>query len=246
VTGGNGAFSVSGTHVYTAAGQDAVTVTLAEDAPGTAAATAHSTANIVSAQHAPVITSDGGGNTASIIVTDDSKYVATVHATDPDPGTTLQYSIAGGADQKLFTIDPNTGVLSFKADPRDGHDYQVTVAASDGNLQDTQTIKVQVAEGPFEFGNPGVADRFVFTPHFGVAIVNNFDPTSSNHDVLELDHSLFNHANVNESPTQVLDLVQNHSFQLGHDLIIVTDTHDLIDLRNVQQHSLAAGDILLV
>ena len=246
VTGGNGAFTVSGTHVYTAAGQDAVTVTLSEAAPGTTAVTASSTANVGVSQHAPVITSDGGGNTASIIVTDDSRYVATVHATDPDPGTTIKYSIAGGADQKLLTIDPKTGVLSFKSDPRDGHDYQVTVAASDGNLQDTQTIKVHVAEGPFESGNPGVSDQFVFTPHFGLAIVNNFDPTSSNHDVLELDHSLFQHANVNESAAQVLALVENHSFQFGHDLIILTDTHDLIDLRNVQQHQLSPGDILLV
>jgi hypothetical protein len=245
VTGGNGAFTVSGTHVYKAAGQDAVTVTLSEDAPGTATATASSTANVSAAQHPPVITSDGGGNTASIIVTDDSKYVATVHATDPDPATTIKYSIVGGADQKLFTIDPKTGVLSFKSDPRDGHDYQVTVAASDGSLQDTQAIKVHVADGPFEFGNAGVSDRFVFAPHFGLAIIDNFDPTSSNHDVLELDHSLFQHANVNESAAQILALVQDHSFQFGHDLIVLTDTHDLIDLKDVQLHKLAAGDILL-
>ena len=245
VTGGNGLFTVSGTHVYTAAGQDAVTVTLSEDAPGTDTATASSTANIAGSNHAPIITSDGGGNTASIITTDDSTYVATVHATDPDPGTTLKYSITGGADQKLFTIDPKTGVLSFKSDPRDGHDYQVTVAASDGSLQDTQALKVHVADGPFEFGNPGVSDRFVFTPHFGLAIVDNFDPASSSHDVIELDHSLFHNANVNESAAQVLALVQDHSFQLGHDLIVLTDTHDLIDLKGVQLHKLAAGDILL-
>jgi len=209
-------------------------------------ATANSSANVVASQHAPVITSDGGGNTASVIITDESRYVATVHATDPDPGTTIKYSIAGGADQKLFAIDPKTEVLSFKSDPRDGHDCQVTVVASDGNLQDTQTIKVQVANGLFEFGNPGVSDRFVFTPHFGLSVVNNFDPTSSNHDVLELDHSLFRQASVNESPAQVLDLITDHSFQFGRDLIIVTDTHDLIDLRNVQQHNLSASDILLV
>ena len=46
VSGTNGSFAVSGTHTYTAAGQDAVSVTLTDDAPGTATATANSTANV--------------------------------------------------------------------------------------------------------------------------------------------------------------------------------------------------------
>src|SRR5712691_1810022 len=46
VSGANGAFTASGTHTYAASGQDVVTVTLADDAPGTAMATATSTANV--------------------------------------------------------------------------------------------------------------------------------------------------------------------------------------------------------
>ena len=47
VSGGSGsAFTVSGSHVYAAAGQDTVKVTLADDAPGTASATANSTATV--------------------------------------------------------------------------------------------------------------------------------------------------------------------------------------------------------
>jgi hypothetical protein len=46
ITDTAGAISVSGTHTYAATGQDAVTVTLADDAPGTATATANSTANV--------------------------------------------------------------------------------------------------------------------------------------------------------------------------------------------------------
>jgi hypothetical protein len=49
VTGSNGSLTVSGTHTYAAAGQDTVSVTLADDAPGTATATATSTANVVQA-----------------------------------------------------------------------------------------------------------------------------------------------------------------------------------------------------
>jgi hypothetical protein len=44
ITDRRGVISVSGTHTYASSGQDAVTVTLTDDAPGTATATAHSTA----------------------------------------------------------------------------------------------------------------------------------------------------------------------------------------------------------
>ena len=206
----------------------------------------HFTVAGVTTNHPPLINSDGGGGTASIIITDDSKYVTTVHATDPDPSSKIVYSIVGGANQKLFSIDAKTGVLSFKTQPRDGHDCQVTIAASDGSLQDTQAIKVQVANGPFESGNTAVADTFEFGPNFGLAIVNNFDATSSHHDVLELDHALFRHADVNMSAKALQDLIDSHSFQLGHDTVIVTDTHDVIDLRNFELHKLTAGDFHLV
>jgi VCBS repeat protein len=46
VGGGNGSFTVSGSHVYAAAGQDTVTVKLADDAPGTASATATTSATV--------------------------------------------------------------------------------------------------------------------------------------------------------------------------------------------------------
>ena len=211
----------------------------------TATDTFHFSVAAPSTNHPPVITSDGGGDAASIIITDDSKYVATVHAVDPDPGTILAYSIVGGSDQKLFAIDPNTGVLSFKSTPLDGHSYQVTVAASDGSLKDTQAIAVHVASGPLEFSSPGVADTFVFKPHFGLAVVNNFDPTSPNHDVIQFDHTLFHGADVNASPAAILNLIEDHSYQLGRDVVIVTDTHDVIDLRNTSLHSLTAHDFTL-
>jgi hypothetical protein len=48
VSGGSGSFSVSGTHQYAHPGHDNITVTLSDDAPGTATATANSTANVSS------------------------------------------------------------------------------------------------------------------------------------------------------------------------------------------------------
>jgi hypothetical protein len=66
---------------------------------------------------APVITSNGGGATAAITVAENSTAVTTVTATDADGGSTLSYSITGGADAGRFSIDSNTGVLTFMAAP---------------------------------------------------------------------------------------------------------------------------------
>jgi hypothetical protein len=52
VSGSNGTFTVTGSHTYAAAGTDAVAVTLTDDAPGSAKATANSTAQIAPAGNA--------------------------------------------------------------------------------------------------------------------------------------------------------------------------------------------------
>jgi hypothetical protein len=101
----------------------------------------------------PVITSNGGGATASINVAENAAAVTTVTASDADlPAQTLTYAIVGGADQALFSIDASTGVLSFASAPDyetptdAGADnvYDVIVQASDGTLNDTQAIAVTV------------------------------------------------------------------------------------------------------
>jgi hypothetical protein len=101
----------------------------------------------------PVIDSNGGGDTATVAVPENSTAVTTVHATDLD-SPTLAYAIVGGADQALFQIDPSTGFLAFKAAPDFEHpadsdlnnSYIVQVRASDGVLADTQTITVNVTD----------------------------------------------------------------------------------------------------
>jgi hypothetical protein len=64
---------------------------------------------VTNVNEAPVITSNGGGDTASIIVGSDSTAVTTVTATDPDAGTVLAYAITGGADAAKFAINATTG-----------------------------------------------------------------------------------------------------------------------------------------
>ncbi len=100
----------------------------------------------------PAISSNGGGATAAISIAENTTAVTTVTATDADPSATLTYSIVGGADAALFTIDPATGLLSFVSGPNyenpadAGGDnvYDVTVQVSDGTYLDTQDISVTV------------------------------------------------------------------------------------------------------
>lgn len=108
----------------------------------------------IPANTAPVINSNGGGSTASVQVTEGNTAVTTVVATDIDFGTTLTYSISGGADAAKFSINSSTGVLSFVSAPDysnptdDDSDnvYEVEVSASDGSLTDTQDMSVTVLD----------------------------------------------------------------------------------------------------
>ena len=127
------------------------------------------TINVTDVNETPLITSNGGGATATILVSENTTAVTTVVAADPDLGgandllnnfENLTYSITGGADQLKFVIDANTGMLAFVTAPdfevrtdADGDNiYDVVVTATDGgHLSDSQAIAVtvtDVSEGP--------------------------------------------------------------------------------------------------
>ena len=102
----------------------------------------------------PIIVSDGAGALASINVAEGITAVTTVQATDLDVGQIISYSISGGNDRVRFTIDSNTGALTFNstsdyenpADQNEDNNYIVTVRATDNaGLFDEQTITVRVA-----------------------------------------------------------------------------------------------------
>lgn len=133
--------------------------------------------------NAPVITSNGGGSTATVQVTAGTKPVTDVNATDADLDV-LTYSISNPmkygtftstvpnpnyneADCFIFgnpmycdptttttvseyrsitnpfTIDANTGVLTFINNALTGN-YKITVTSSDGTYTDTQTLTINV------------------------------------------------------------------------------------------------------
>ena len=108
---------------------------------------------VTDVNEAPRITSNRGGDVASVTIRENSSAVTTVRATDPDRGARITYSVVGGADAALFTINPSTGVLRFSSAPNfeqptdtdRNNAYQVVVQASDGRGGvDSQVISVRV------------------------------------------------------------------------------------------------------
>lgn len=100
----------------------------------------------------PRITSGGGGESTSVVRAENVTRVTTVAATGQVPGAALAYTIAGGADASLFTIDRKTGVLSFAnapdfESPNDAgrnNVYEVNVRVSDSYQTDEQAVVVRV------------------------------------------------------------------------------------------------------
>ncbi len=95
----------------------------------------------------PTITSNLTPN-----LNENTTLVTTVTATDPN-GDNLSYTLTGGSDSNLFTIDSTTGELSFAnapnfespADANGDNVYEVEVTADDGNGGvDTQTLNITV------------------------------------------------------------------------------------------------------
>ena len=147
---------------------------------------------ITNGNETPVITSNGGGNNAAVSVPENTTAVTTVTATDPDAGSVFTYSITGGADAALFTIDPMTGVLSFitppnfevPADAGLNNVYDVQVTVTDNGtpaLTDVQNIAVTVTdvnEAPAITSNGGGVSASISIPEntTPVTTVTSVDP----------------------------------------------------------------------
>ena len=148
VSGSNGAFTVSGSHTYTAGGQDTVQVTLADDAPGTATATATTTATVRSLSGQMVLNAATEGTalpntTAAATFTDTdssdtaSSFTATINWGD---GVTTNGTVVGSAGS--FTVEGGHTYADEGSDPA-----SVTLTHTADNLQATASGTVAVAEG---------------------------------------------------------------------------------------------------
>lgn len=108
---------------------------------------------IANVNEALVIGSDGGGDSATLSVAENTTAVTIVTAVDPE-GTAPAYAIIGGADAALFAIDAATGALAFvsapdfeaPADAGANNVYDVIISASDGVFTDTQAIAITVTD----------------------------------------------------------------------------------------------------
>ena len=131
--------------------------------------------DVVAVNDAPVITSNGGGATATVSIVENGTVVTTVTATDVDSANRT-YSIVDdygtSPDADKFTIDPVTGALSFNTPPDyelygsalETNDYKVTVKVCDGEGgEDLQTITVTVTDDP----EAPAAPTLMAQAHFG-------------------------------------------------------------------------------
>ena len=84
----------------------------------------------------------------------DASFAYTAEAaTDPDQNEQLSYQLSG-TDETAFSFDANTRTLSFAttpdyenpADQDQANDYEVSIIASDGEYQSTQTISISVGD----------------------------------------------------------------------------------------------------
>ncbi|MDD3079731.1 MAG: Ig-like domain-containing protein [Paludibacter sp.] len=101
---------------------------------------------------APVITSDGGGQNATVSVSEGQTAVTDVNATDAE-NNIASYSITGGSDASKFSMNSFTGVLTFVSTPdyenptdiglNNVYNVQVTVTDTQG-AADVQEIAVSV------------------------------------------------------------------------------------------------------
>lgn len=84
-----------------------------------------------------------------------------VTAIDPD-GHTVTYTISGGADAGLFSLDPNSGVLTFNVlpnfsspvDSNTDNVYLIEVQASANGKISTSMIEITVADNVLPIANP--------------------------------------------------------------------------------------------
>ncbi|WP_227814678.1 cadherin domain-containing protein [Nitrogeniibacter aestuarii] len=172
-----------------AAGVRQLSMTLTDGDGGTSTPTTIDI-NVIPVNDAPTISSNGGGASAAVNVTENQSAVTTVTATDPEAADVLTYTLAGGADQSLFSINSSTGVLTFNsapnyespADADTNNVYEVTVQVSDGNGgTDTQAISVTVTnvnETPtlVSLSNSTVAENTDTSAGYSVGSLSTTDP----------------------------------------------------------------------
>ncbi|MDP1584286.1 MAG: cadherin domain-containing protein [Bradyrhizobium sp.] len=141
---------------------------------------------VMNVNEAPVIGSNGGGDTTSINVDEGATAVTTVTATDPDvPAQALSFSVLNGAsspDGAKFSID-GSGNLTFIAAP----DFEAFGSAAGNN---TYVVQVRVTDN----GSPALNDIQTITVN--VADLNESTPVITSLATIAVDENLAEGAHV--------------------------------------------------
>ncbi len=109
--------------------------------------------DIVDREAAPFITSSSASDATRMKVSEGLAVVSSVTALDTNATDDVRFSIVGGADKNLFSINAITGdiiareVLDFEkpTDSDRNGTYKIVVQASDGTLTDTQALTFVVS-----------------------------------------------------------------------------------------------------
>lgn len=126
--------------------------------------------------NSPVITSDGGGPTAALNITENTTAVTTVTATDGDlPAQTLAYSLAGGADQARFSIHSTSGALTFTTAP----DFESPI---DQNSDGTYEVIVEVQDGAGGIAQQTILVAVTDADEFDVSPIVDSNPSTNQID----------------------------------------------------------------
>jgi len=190
---GNGLFTIAGSQLKTAAvfdyeAQSSYSVRIRTKDGGGLWHEEAFAITVTNVNENPSITSS-----ATASVAENQKSVIDVESTDPEgdtEGSGLTYSLTGGADQTLFAIEANTGVLTFNTAPdfEDAGDtgvdntYEVQVTVTDsGTLTDVQGIAVTVTDvndAPTDIGlsNSSVAENQAVETTIGTFGTTDADP----------------------------------------------------------------------
>ncbi|MET0393442.1 MAG: cadherin domain-containing protein, partial [Chitinophagaceae bacterium] len=141
------------------AGKGMALKTVTSDYAGTSRSTTAPTIgayeySVVLENTTPVITSHNGNAAVTLQVPENTTLVTTITATDADAGTVLVYSVAGGEDAAMFTVNSSTGELSFvtapdfeqPGDANSDNAYVVMVQVSDGDSTAIQRFKIKITD----------------------------------------------------------------------------------------------------
>ncbi|KYG72216.1 hypothetical protein MB14_09250 [Roseivirga ehrenbergii] len=101
----------------------------------------------------PIITSDGGGESASVSVEENSTLITTVVTGGIEEGFDIYYT-KSGPDSYYILLNSTTGELTFRLNPdfefpvdsNKDNVYEVTITAQEGDRTDSQTILINVTD----------------------------------------------------------------------------------------------------